>query len=81
VIFQSGQETKMAIAIKLDIASCQGYACCMMEAPNLFELDDDTSKAVLLHDQIDEAGLARARAAERACPARAITVTVPDSNS
>ena len=71
----------MAIAITLNIASCQGYACCMMEAPELFELDDDTSKAVLLHDHVDESRLARARAAERACPARAITVTVSDSKS
>jgi ferredoxin len=64
----------MAVAITLDIEACQGYACCMMEAPELFELDDDTSKATLLHGSVDQSRLGRARAAERACPSRAITV-------
>ncbi len=65
----------MSATISVDLGVCSGYACCMMEAPELFDIDDDTDKAVVLVEEIDDAQLARARAAEQACPSRAITVT------
>ncbi len=64
----------MSLKVQIDLTACQGYACCMMEAPKLFDLDDDTGKAVLLTDDPPEDQRSRAENAARACPARAITL-------
>ncbi|OBH52855.1 ferredoxin [Mycobacterium sp. E2479] len=64
----------MGLKVRIDLTACQGYACCMMEAPELFDLDDVSGKAVLFTDDPPEEQRARAADAARACPARAITV-------
>ncbi len=64
----------MALKVLLDLTVCRGYACCMMEAPELFDLDDDSGKAVLLDDNPPDGQRSRALDAARACPARAIAV-------
>lgn len=64
----------MGLKVLIDLTACQGYACCMMEAPELFNLDDDSGKAVLLTGDPPEHQRSRALDAARACPARAITV-------
>jgi ferredoxin len=64
----------MSIRIAVDVAACQGYACCMMEAPALFDIDDETDKAVVLVAEAGDEATDRARAAERACPARAVSI-------
>lgn len=64
----------MGLKVLVDLTACQGYACCMMAAPELFDLDDDSGKAVLLSDDPPEDQRSRAADAARACPARAITV-------
>lgn len=64
----------MALKVTLDLAACQGYACCMMEAPTLFDLDDAAGKAIVLDDSPSEEQRAQAESAARACPAKAITV-------
>ncbi|RVU29179.1 ferredoxin [Streptomyces antnestii] len=53
----------------VDLAECLGYACCMRESPNLFDIRDDSGLATLLvegpsDDQRDEA-----ERAVRVCPA------------
>lgn len=60
--------------VTIDLASCQGYACCMMEAPELFDLDEEAGKAVLLDPDPPQELWAKAEAAVRACPAKAIRV-------
>ena len=64
----------MSLKVQIDLMACQGYACCMMEAPELFDLDDDSGKAVLLTDDPPEDQRSHAENAARACPARAITL-------
>ncbi|OBI75777.1 ferredoxin [Mycobacterium asiaticum] len=64
----------MSLKVLIDLTACQGYACCLMEAPELFDLDDDSGKAVLRIDDPPEIHRSHALAAARACPARAITV-------
>ncbi|MGI5490400.1 ferredoxin [Microtetraspora malaysiensis] len=60
--------------IILDLDACQGYACCMMEAPSVFDLDESAGKAILLQDEPSEELRTQAETAARACPAKAIRV-------
>ena len=58
--------------LEVDLAKCQGYANCVVEAPDLFDLDDDTGKAVVLVAQVPEAEEDQARRAIADCPVSAI---------
>jgi ferredoxin len=58
----------------LDLDACQGYACCMMEAATVFDLDDDAGKAILLQEELSDELRAQVESAARACPAKAIRV-------
>ena len=60
----------MRVAVDLDL--CEGYANCMIEAPEVFAIDDDTGLAQILMDPVDPAQEVFAEAAIAACPARAI---------
>jgi ferredoxin len=56
----------------VDSNRCQGHALCVMNAPDLFDLDDAGHARVLANPVPD--GLdAAARAAEGGCPEQAIT--------
>lgn len=50
---------------------CQGYANCMVEAPDYFDLDDD-DLVVVLNDEPNEEDLTEVRAAVRSCPAKVL---------
>jgi ferredoxin len=56
--------------IQIDQALCAGYSSCILEAPELFDLDDD-GVAVARVAHTDDA---RVFEAARACPMGAITV-------
>lgn len=62
-----------SLKITVDLERCEGFASCVISAPELFDLDDERSVAVVLEPV---AGAARAQALEAAasCPVRAITV-------
>lgn len=62
----------MTLKLTVDLDGCKGYACCMMEAPNLFDVDDDTGKAILLIENPTEDQRAEAEAGVRSCPANVI---------
>jgi ferredoxin len=62
----------MALKVLIDLEACQGYACCMMEMPTMFDLDEATGKAFLLDENPSDDQRADAERAVRACPARAI---------
>lgn len=64
----------MAYKVSLDLNLCQGYANCLIEAPALFDIDEDTDKAILLNDSPGDEFRAQAEASVRGCPARAIAV-------
>ena len=64
----------MGTKLALDVDACQGYANCLIESPALFDLDDDTGKAVLLRANPTPEFQAQAEAAVRGCPARAIAI-------
>ncbi|WP_345472496.1 ferredoxin [Actinoallomurus oryzae] len=57
--------------ITVDPARCQGYANCVAAAPDAFDIDDVTGKAVLLRTEGDPGEI---REAARSCPVAAISV-------
>lgn len=59
---------------RVDLAKCQGYANCVVEAPEIFDLDDDTGKAKVLVDEIGPGREDEARRAVDSCPVSAITL-------
>jgi ferredoxin len=58
----------------VDLATCQGYANCVVEADQIFDLDEDTEKAVVLVDLVPEDLAEDARRAAASCPVSAITL-------
>jgi ferredoxin len=57
--------------VESDINVCQGFANCVMNAPDLFDLDDDDT-VVLLRTEIGDAEFAHADQAVRSCPVTAL---------
>jgi len=49
-----------------------GYANCVIEAPDLFDIDEDTDKAVVLVETPEGDQVTAAREAVRVCPAVAL---------
>ncbi|WAX59001.1 ferredoxin [Jatrophihabitans cynanchi] len=58
--------------IKLDEDLCMGYANCVVQAPDLFDIDEETDKAVVLVTAPSSEQLPAAKAAVQACPAMAL---------
>jgi ferredoxin len=56
------------------VEKCQGYANCIVEAPDLFDLDPETGKAVVLLAELAPSMEAVARSAVANCPVAAITI-------
>jgi ferredoxin len=50
---------------------CQGFANCSMNAPDLFDLDDD-DVVVLLREKVEDGEYAHADQAVRSCPVTAL---------
>lgn len=59
--------------VKADLEVCQGYANCVVGAPDHFDLDDD-GLVVVLKAKVAEADLARVTEAARSCPVSALVV-------
>lgn len=59
--------------IVIDRERCDGYASCVMEAPDVFDLDDDDQAAVV--GEPSDADADAIHAAVAACPKQAIAVT------
>lgn len=57
-----------------DLETCQGYANCVIEAPDLFDIDEGTSKVVVLEASPQPGMEADARRAAAACPVKALTI-------
>ncbi|WP_405476023.1 ferredoxin [Streptomyces sp. NBC_00009] len=59
--------------LKANFGACQGYANCVIAAPDTYDLDDD-GVVVLLKDSIPEDDLARVQEAARSCPVSALMI-------
>lgn len=64
----------MTARVIFDAQLCQGYSNCLIEAPEIWDFDEDADIAVLKNPVIDASLLDRARASVRGCPAHAITL-------
>ena len=60
---------------EVDLAKCQGYANCIVESPEVFDLDEETNKVVLLLAEVPAELEEDARRAAASCPVQAIAVT------
>lgn len=60
--------------VSVDLETCQGYANCVLEADAIFDIDDDTGKAVVLRETVPDDLAESARAAAASCPVDAITI-------
>jgi ferredoxin len=57
-----------------DLTRCQGYANCLGEAPDVFDLDDSTNLVKVLQEHPPEELRRAVEAAERMCPVQAISI-------
>ncbi|MET8511844.1 ferredoxin [Streptomyces sp. NPDC005077] len=60
--------------MEIDLDSCKGYATCIVVAPSVFDLDEETNKVILLDDHPSDTLADRLEDARRACPVSAIKV-------
>jgi ferredoxin len=60
--------------INADLDACEGYLSCVTEAPEVFDVSDDGTVAVL-HPRPEQHLRASVQAAVRSCPARALTLS------
>lgn len=60
--------------ILVDQAVCREYANCVIESPDVFDLDGVTGKVVALIDEPDPSLGGEVRAAAASCPVHAITL-------
>ena len=58
--------------VEADLGACQGYVCCVMAAPEVFDIDDDSGKVVLLTGEPGEELRAKVEEAVRSCPSGAL---------
>lgn len=63
------------IAIKADLDLCQGYANCVAEADDVFDLDDDTELVTVVRRTLDDSESARVKRAVSSCPVKALSMT------
>lgn len=61
--------------IWVDNYKCAGHAACCDEAPELFDWDDEANQAVASADDVPKEMEAKARAAAKVCPERAVLVS------
>ena len=61
------------IQVQANVRICEGFANCLVAAPDLFDLDDD-DKVIILQGELDETERARVEEAIRSCPVAALTI-------
>ena len=64
----------MGLKVTVDLQACQGYACCMMTAPTVFDLDESVGKAIVLLAEPAEELRELVEKSARGCPSKAIVV-------
>jgi ferredoxin len=63
------------IHVKANLRICEGFANCVVAAPDIFDLDDD-DKVIILEENLDGSERARVEQAIRSCPVAALTIAV-----
>ncbi|HST43334.1 MAG TPA: ferredoxin [Conexibacter sp.] len=60
--------------VTVDLGRCNAYGNCVIEAPDVFDIDDGSGLAIVLDEHPPEERRAKVTAAARLCPVLAITV-------
>jgi ferredoxin len=60
--------------ITVDLEKCQGYANCIADAPEVFDVSDETDKVILLQENPDDSLLREVTEAALNCPVQAILI-------
>lgn len=63
--------------VKADLSVCQGYANCVVDAPDVFDIDDD-GIVVILRATVGDHERARVEGAANSCPVSALSVEDDD---
>jgi ferredoxin len=58
----------------IDLDLCEGCASCLVAAPQVFDFDDDTNKAVVLVERPGPEQQANVRTAALHCPVHAVRI-------
>lgn len=64
-----------AVRVTVDLEKCLGYANCVADAPEVFEIPEESMVVRVLQDDPPTEMRAAVEAAALDCPARAITLT------
>jgi ferredoxin len=64
----------MAYEVVFEPGKCQGYANCLIEAPEIWDFSDSENRALLKLASPDERLRSKAEASARCCPAQAIRI-------
>jgi ferredoxin len=64
----------MTFKVLLEADKCQGYANCLIEAPEIWDFDNENDRALLKIESPGDDLLAKAEASARCCPAQAIRI-------
>jgi ferredoxin len=62
----------MKVSVALE--TCQGYANCVVEADTIFDIDEETGKAIVLQATVPAELADDAQRAAESCPVEAITI-------
>jgi ferredoxin len=63
------------VNVNVDLGLCNGYGHCVIEAPDYFELDEESGKAVVRKKELTEDDRAAVETAILLCPVQAISLS------
>jgi ferredoxin len=66
----------MTMRITIDRDGCTGCACCMMEAPNVFDIDDASGQVIVLVSEPGEDLRDEVERGIRSCPENVIALEI-----
>lgn len=61
------------ISVSADLTLCQGYANCVTEADDVFDLDEESELVVIVQRNIEDSESSRIERAVRSCPVNALS--------
>jgi ferredoxin len=62
------------VRIIANLETCQGYANCVIEAPDVFDIDETSAKVIVLQATPTPDLVEDVRRAAAACPVKALTI-------
>ena len=60
--------------VRVDLDLCQGHGACKSEAPEVFDVNEQSGVVIVLQEHPPEEQRARVQAAVKYCPTRALRI-------